>query len=212
MGGGVPFDNLDYLLEGIILPGKPGWYYGSSPKFNWDIPPGKPDWYYGSLPDKLNRDIRCQIAGSIVPCADNIGRPIAPSFFFSAKGRDETLASSFEEAFHHGALGARGIHHLQSYGHAQPVYDNNAYTLSAIYQTGCLSLYAAHVSRSIATGRPEYHVTLVSHYWMNAPDDFRAAVTAYRNARDGTAKRREEFIDAANAKGLGLVMQYLSLE
>jgi hypothetical protein len=46
--------------------------------------------------------------------------------------RDCSKHKDGRQACYDGALGARGIHSLQSFGTSKPVYDNNAYIMVAL--------------------------------------------------------------------------------
>lgn len=56
-----------------------------------------------------------------------------------------------------GAIGARAIHHLRSsYGEdLGTLYDNNSYTITAIYSDEILTRYASYTTTSIGHGAPE---------------------------------------------------------
>ncbi|KAH6982406.1 hypothetical protein EDB80DRAFT_592805, partial [Ilyonectria destructans] len=103
--------------------------------------------------------------------------PVAPNFFLEVKGPDGSLSIVSRQACYDGALGARGIHTLQSYGTVEPRYDNKAYTLTSIYHGGSLKI---------------------------DPDTFRQGAAAYRNGRDWTKQQRDQAITQANEKVAGL--------
>lgn len=106
------------------------------------------------------------------------------------------------QASYDGALGARGIHSLQSYGQDGPVYDKNAYTVTSIYHGSTLKMYTSHPAKpSGPGGRPEYYMTQLGAFAMtNNPETFRQGATAFRNARDWTKELRDEIIRQANEK------------
>jgi hypothetical protein len=76
-----------------------------------------------------------------------------PNFFLEAKGPDGSLAVARRQACYDGALGARGIHSLQSFGTSKPVYDNNAYTIESIYHGRLLSAGSWGVSKRERLGK-----------------------------------------------------------
>src|SRR5579862_7218344 len=106
---------------------------------------------------------------------------------FSLKGRVRTglwrLLSCYD-----GALGARGVQMLQSFGRdAQASYDNNAYTISSTYHhTGLLKMYTHHPTQPKAPGgEPEYNMTQLGAWALTgSPETFRQGASAFRNARD----------------------------
>ncbi|KND92310.1 hypothetical protein TOPH_02916, partial [Tolypocladium ophioglossoides CBS 100239] len=55
---------------------------------------------------------------------------VIPVIEGEVKGPDGSLAVATRQACYDGALGARGIHSLQSYKQLEPQYDNNAYTIT----------------------------------------------------------------------------------
>ncbi|KAA6415829.1 MAG: hypothetical protein FRX48_00547 [Lasallia pustulata] len=193
VAGGIPFTNLDPLTDGTISP-------------------GSPDILYGARPEQLNRGIRNELSGHIVPSTQK-DLPMAPNFFLAAKGPDGSPAVAERQACYDGALGARGIHSLQSAGRAKPVYDKNAYTITSIYYSGTLKLYTSHLGQPTRPGgRPEYYMNQLNTWGMTGnPETFRQGATAYRNARDWTKEKRDGFIEAANGKARGTYTESQSL-
>ncbi|KAM5470780.1 hypothetical protein MauCBS54593_003824 [Microsporum audouinii] len=161
----------------------------------------KPDLLYGARPEQLNRLIRDDLDDMIVPSTYK-HFPMLPNFFLEVKGPDGSPAVAARQACHDGAIGARGIHALQSYKNDSPVYDKNAYTITATYQCGHLRLYTTHIEPPAdANGRPEYVMTsLCSYSMVNSLETFRQAVTTYRNLRDWAKEQRDASITAANAR------------
>ncbi|MCJ1377738.1 hypothetical protein MMC17_000834 [Xylographa soralifera] len=194
VSGGIPLTNLDHLTDGAL----------SS---------GNPDRYYGARPEQLNPKIRDQLSGTIVPSTQT-DLPIAPSFFLATKGPDGSVSVARRQACYDGALGARGIQSLQSYGHAEPVYDNNAYTITSTYYDGQLKLYTSFpVQPANPGGRPEYYMKQLKAYAMTCDSGvFRQGVAAYRNARDWAKEKRDALIEAANGKFSGTCNRSQSLE
>ncbi|KAF2182612.1 hypothetical protein K469DRAFT_585737 [Zopfia rhizophila CBS 207.26] len=180
--GGIPFTNLDPLTDGTLKP-------------------GNPDIYYGARPEQLDRQVRDKLSGQIIPSTQH-DLPIAPNFFLAAKGPDGSLAVAGRQACYDGALGARGMHSLRSYGEDEPVYDNNAYTITSIYHGGQLKMYTSHLTQpSSPGGSPEYHMTQINTWGMTGnADTFRQGARAYRNARDWAKELRDGAISQANER------------
>lgn len=180
--GGIPFTNLDPLTDVMLKP-------------------GNPDVYYGARPEQLNRHVRNELSGLITPSTQQ-DLPMAPNLFLAAKGPDGSLAVAERQACYDGALGAIGVHALQSYGQKEPTYDNNAYVITLIYHGGLLKMYTTHVAPPPNAGdRPEYHMhELRGWYITGESDSFRQGASAYRNARDWTQQQRNEAIMRANEK------------
>ncbi|KAF2816851.1 uncharacterized protein BDZ99DRAFT_483960 [Mytilinidion resinicola] len=179
---GIPFDNLVPLTDRALKP-------------------GNPDIYYGARPEQLARKVRDELGGQIIPSTeDNL--PMAPNFFLTAKGPDGSLAVAGRQACYDGALGARGMHSLQSYGRDEPVSDDNAYTITSTYHGGTLKMYTSHRTQpTSAGGRPEYYMTQLRSFAMtDTAETFRQGARAYRNLRDWTKEQRDEAIQQANER------------
>ncbi|KAK2774987.1 hypothetical protein FQN53_003372 [Emmonsiellopsis sp. PD_33] len=165
------------------------------------ISPAKPDRFIGARPEQLDSRIQRHLKQFIIPSTQR-DLPLVPNFFLEAKGPDGVHSTARRQACYDGAVGARGMHRLQSYGKDELVYDNNAYTITAVYQPGILNLYATHPARPTGsqTG-PQYFMTRLRSFAItDSPEGFREAATWYRNAMDWTKEKRDEFIEAANAR------------
>ena len=111
--GKIPFTNLAQLTEHNLVP-------------------GDPDVYHGARPEALKRKICDELSDFIVP-STQLDLPIIPNHVTAAKGPDGTFAVAGRQAYYDGAIGARSINALQSFGQQEPKYDGNAYTFSNIY-------------------------------------------------------------------------------
>lgn len=180
--GQIRFTNLDHLTDGNLVS-------------------GNPDLFYGSPPQHLNRTVRGELSGKIMPSTQQ-DLPMAPNFFLAAKGPDGGPGVAERQALYDGALGARGIHSLQSYGQDQPTYNNKAYTITSSYCNGTLKLYTTHPSPpSMPQGRSEYYMTPVRSWSLtDTPNTFKEGVAAFRNSRDWAKEQRQEAIRRANEK------------
>ena len=161
----------------------------------------KPDLYYGARPEQLDRKVREELSGHIIASKqDNL--PMAPNFFLAAKGPDGSLAVAGRQACYDGALGARGMHSLQSYGQGESVYDNAAYTVTSIYHGGTLKMYTIHLAQPAEpNGRPSYYMTQIGTWGMTGNiNTFRQGASAFRNAGDWTKEERDNAIARANEK------------
>ncbi|KAK3335088.1 hypothetical protein B0H65DRAFT_561600 [Neurospora tetraspora] len=152
--------------------------------------------------EDLDERVYTELAGSILPSTQFDEQPILPNFFLEVKGPGGSLVVAKRQACYNGALGARGMQHLLSYGASELVYDNKAYTLTCTYYGGTLTMYTTHViPPAMPGGLSRYVMTLVVTYTLLAgPDMFRAAVTAYRNGRDWAEQQRNEAIKQANMR------------
>ncbi|KAF2786423.1 hypothetical protein K505DRAFT_354483 [Melanomma pulvis-pyrius CBS 109.77] len=180
--GGIPFTNLHPLTDGTLKP-------------------GNPDIYYGARPEQLSRKVRDDLEGQIIPSTQH-DLPIAPNFFLEVKGPDGVLARARRQACYDGALGARSMHSLQSYGQDNLVYDNNATAITSTYHGGNLTMYATHVAQPTSPGGcPGYHMTqLRSIAMIDGRDALRNGLIAYRNAKEWAEEQRNEAIRQANER------------
>jgi hypothetical protein len=189
ISGGIPFTNLDHLTDGTLVP-------------------GNPDRYYGARPEQLDRQVRNELSSHIIPSTQD-DLPIAPNFFVAAKGPDGSIAVAGRQASYDGALGARGMHSLQSYGQDELAYDNNAYTVTSIYHGGQLKIYTSRPAQPNGPGsQPKYYMTQIKGWSMTSdPETFRQGAKAFRNLRDWTKEQRDEAIRRANETATNLRSQ-----
>ncbi|EXJ80682.1 hypothetical protein A1O3_06966 [Capronia epimyces CBS 606.96] len=182
VSGGIPFLNLDPLLDMAISP-------------------GNPDIYYGARPEQLDRRVRDALGKSIIPSTQD-DLPIVPNFFLAVKGPNGTLSVATRQATYDGALGERGILSLQSFGHEELVFDNHAHTMSCLYSSGVLQIFTIHCTPPTSPdGRPSYLMHRLRSVALNdTPGAFRDGATVYRNALDWAKEQRDEAIMHANER------------
>ncbi|EGE83164.2 hypothetical protein BDDG_06108 [Blastomyces dermatitidis ATCC 18188] len=119
----------------------------------------RPDHFYDTHPEQLNHQICKELSSQIVPSMQD-DLSIAPNFFLEVKGPDRSLAVTTHQACYDGALGARGMHLLQSYKEDESIYNNNVYTLTLTYHGGQLKLYTTHLIKPSGPDYcPEYIMT-----------------------------------------------------
>jgi hypothetical protein len=165
------------------------------------IAPAQPDLYYGARPEQLDRRIRKELSGYIIPSTME-DKPMTPNFYLEAKGPDGSLAVARRQACYVGASGERAIGSLQSYREKEPIYDNNAHTITSIYHGGQLKMYTTHITAPAGPGKPpEYHMTQLRSFALtDTIDTFRQGATAFRNGRDLAKEWRDRFISIANER------------
>lgn len=156
--------------------------------------------YDGVEHDKLDGEIVKELRYFIKPLPAQKA-PLVPNFFGVFKGAGalpEQIARYF------GAIGARGIQKLRSFAMEDPeiVYDDKAYTITAIYENSTLRIYAHHpIQPPVRGGSEKYRMTLVKAIFIgDSQDELRHGVTAFRNAREWAMGKRDEFVEAANAR------------
>lgn len=181
---GHSFQNLEDLTDGTIV------------KL-------KPDIYDRADSEKIDTEILKELSSFLQPLEDK-KTPVVPSFYAQMKSPKLESFVVEQQVRYSGALGARAIYMLRSFAvtDLEVIFDNNACTVMATYQTRVLSLYVHRLIKSpVPGGSVEYRMTIVGEFAMfYNPASFRQAVTAFRNAREWAAKKRNEFIAAANAR------------
>ena len=165
---------------------------------------GNPDYYHGSFPETLNRKVLEKLDKMIIP-SKQLEYPMLPNFMLAKKGPGGSLEVAERQISHDGALGARAMHTIQSFGRNQPLdtfFDENAYTITMIYQRGVLHMFTCHPTRSreLNTSRRTEYVSNLVRIWglIGSLEDFLKGATAFRNARDWARDQREIAIKQAN--------------
>lgn len=194
VAGDIPFTNLKNLTNGTIVA-------------------GKPDLYYGSRPEQLDVRVRREQSRMIIPSSQG-DLPILPNFTLETKGPDGTLSVAARQPCYNGALGARGMQSLQSYGRPGLEYDNKAYTISTIYQGGQLKMFACHPIPPRSPGEEPGFLTPQIETWglTGNADKFRQGASAFRNARDWAQGKRDAAIKQANELAKGPSVRVSSLQ
>ncbi|KAH0544333.1 hypothetical protein FGG08_001474 [Glutinoglossum americanum] len=194
--GGLLFTNLEPLTDGTLVD-------------------ARPDYYDGARPEQIDKRVRDELESVIIPSTMQHA-PCLPNLFVEGKGPDGSPAVAKRQACYDGALGARGINMLHSYGtDAETMYDNNAYTISSTYHhDGLLKMYTHHLTQPKAPGgEPEYHMTQLGAWALTgSPEQFRQGASAFRNARDWTKEQRDELITAANGRVGNMPIETSALE
>jgi len=142
------------------------------------ISDAQPDYYNGSRPAELHPNLRNvgpddvgrnDLPGYIIP-TNYTSRPILPNHFTELKGPDGKASVMKRQITYDLAVGARGMHKLQSYGQDGYAYDGNAYTFGSTYHsgTGTLQMYTMHPTEPAQPGgNPQYHTTQVRGFAMS---------------------------------------------
>lgn len=131
----------------------------------------QPDIYDGADASNLDPQILKELHSFLQPRVEK-KCPIVPNFFGMFKGpKTETFVSE-QQAQYAGAIGARAIHMLRSFAVEDPemIYNNNAYTITAVYQARDrnLRLYAHRpIKPPVPGGSMEYRMTLIGSFAMN---------------------------------------------
>ena len=176
--GHIPFTNLRPLTDGTL----------TAPN---------PDVYHGSRPEDINVKVCNELQYLIIPSTQT-DLPVLPNCFVAVKGPDENLRVAEIQARYDGAIGARAMHALQTWGQTEKMFDGNAYTIASVFSGGTLKLYTTHPVE--VSGRDEYVMTVIETFTVDGSRaKFLEAVTAYRNLRDWAKDCRDTFVEAANS-------------
>lgn len=163
----------------------------------------QPDFYDGVHYSSLEKNIYTELRPFIRPLVAKI-TPVVPNFFGVFKGNESSAYEGELLARYSGAIGARGIHRLRSFGveDQETVYDNKAYTISATYYSGLLTLYAHRtIAPSVPGGPDRYRMTRIRKFDLeDGPGAFRKGVAALLNAREWAREIRDKLVAAANAR------------
>ncbi|KAL1983740.1 hypothetical protein VTN96DRAFT_9912 [Rasamsonia emersonii] len=164
----------------------------------------RPNSYDGGRAGQLDARMRSELGAVILPSTEYPMR-ILPNFTASATRATESAAILRRQALHAGALGARAMHSLQSYGEGPDArrHDRNAYAITATYQDGTLRLYAVHAAPSTCPEEraSDYHMNELGAWPVaRSRQAFRQGVGAFRNLREWALEKRDEFVEAANRK------------
>ncbi|KAL4958950.1 uncharacterized protein BDV14DRAFT_194195 [Aspergillus stella-maris] len=172
-GGGHLFNNFAHLTDGTLSN-------------------ARPDFYHGARLQQLEPAIRKQLNDQVMPSTQS-SRPIAPNFFFEAKGHAGSIPVVKRQACYNGALGARGLQSLQQHGHENSSKQPN---------DGNLGLWAHHPTRSANPDRQSDFVMTPIGKWSldGSPESYRQGLAAYRNARDYAEGLRDDIIQQTNAR------------
>ena len=179
----VHFDNLSELKGDTLSDAKPDLYYGLGRKQVL----------------KLDPQVLASLDSVIVPSRDR-KNPILPNMFVEFKAGELMSAVVYRQACHYGALGARAMQHLVSYGKPELIFDEVARTLTVTFCNGVLDIYAHHLAPSSNPDLPfECYMTHVQGWNMkNSLEEMKNGVRGYRNARNWARDRREMLIRRTN--------------
>lgn len=165
-----------------------------------DFPKAEPDLSFGFRPESLHIDILGKLSGFIEPSNKELC-PIVPICFLELESNTRNPQYLNRQAYYSGALGARGLLRLQSYGRPEFLSDGNAYTFTSTLFAGILRIFAIHPTNSGDTSNTEYHINLLGAWILtNSLENFQAGITSFLNIRNWAYCKGLEFIEAANER------------
>ncbi|KAG9256848.1 uncharacterized protein F5Z01DRAFT_634414 [Emericellopsis atlantica] len=180
--GHLPFTNLDERTKNITL--RPN-----------------PDFFDGARPEAIDQGVREALYRTVVPTVKT-DAPIAPNLFLEVESTTGTLDVAKAQVILDGAHGVMMMHALQNHLLEKPVYDDNAYSFTAIFHGGCLYIYAHYLTAPAELGQnPRCHMAQLHIYALTASHEaWLDGVGAFRNLRKLAKKYRDQFIETANAR------------
>lgn len=181
--------------------------------------PAKPDLAYATAANNLKRPVRDRLGTLIMPPVKKDF--ICPNFMVAAKGPSGRHNVNDLEAAYVGALAARGMHTLWSFGSSNTEdvgaginKKRIARTITCTWLAGHFTMYATYRqdqpeaedrpegSVSTSSALPTYCTSLVDSWFFNTFDDERLkkAFGAYLNGLEWAKKQRDQAIERANAR------------
>ena len=163
-----------------------------------------PDFYDGASAARIHPDVRKKLSGFIQP-STRPELPFVPNFFLEVKrllGGDGGVLA--RQALHNGALGARAMHELRSFGipDSDRTYCNADTITAAFIQGSSLKFYSMHYGAPDQDSgiSDKYMYLLAGHSLDDSYESFLAGATAFCNAREWAKERRDNAIALANQR------------
>ncbi|OAA32752.1 hypothetical protein AAL_00217 [Moelleriella libera RCEF 2490] len=160
-----------------------------------------PDFFDGAHPEAVDQEVREALNSTIIP-TKRADTPIAPNLFLEAKSFGGSLDVAEAQVILDGAYGTMAMHSLQNHLLDTPMYDGNAYTFTATFLGGLLSLYAHHLTAPAAPGQtPGCHMTQLKAFALTGDHEvWVEGIAAFRNMRKLAKEYRDQFIETANTR------------
>lgn len=212
--GNIPADTTTIKRDNVIIRDRSWSRLESLSKC---FKPAKPDLSYATAAECLKRPIQDSLGGLVMPPKNEDF--VCPNFMVSIKGPSGTPDANDLEAVYVGALAARGMHALWSFGidaqavDAEPDTGRIARTLTCTWLAGHFVMYATYRqdqpeaeerpegSVSTSSALPTYCTKLVEDWSFNTMDDekLKKGFAAYLNGLEWAQKQRDQGIERANA-------------
>lgn len=160
----------------------------------------KPDICYGARPEQLDRVVRKELGGHVIPSPRH-EMPVASNMFLEVKGPHGSAAVARRQIAYYTAIGERGQLSLRSLK-TEPTFDHKTNTIGYVYSDGYLKLYATHsLASNVPGGKPGFVMTMIDAWAVTGNERAcREGFAAYRNGRDWAKARRDETIKLANKR------------
>ncbi|KAJ4420639.1 hypothetical protein N0V82_004204 [Gnomoniopsis sp. IMI 355080] len=205
------------IRQGNVISWDQSWS-GLGPLTDGTISPGKPDLAYATNANTLKDSIVNKLGAMILPTTSKDF--VCPNFMIAAKGPSGTQGVNDLQAVHVGALAARGMHALWSYGNSNETVDAEldtrkiARTITCTWLAGTFTMYATYRqdhqvaedasegSISTSSAFPTYLTSLVGAWSFNTVEDeeLKKGFAAYLNGLEWAQGQREQAIERANKR------------
>lgn len=182
------------------------------------IKAGKPDLAFATRANTLKPPIRKELGDKILPTI--LKEFVCPNFMVAAKGPSGTQGVNDLQAVHVGALAARGMNALWSYGNRTETVNAEldtrkiARTVTCTWLAGTFTMYATYCqdhlgvedesehSTSTSSAFPTYHTSLIGAWVLHTVEDeeLKKGFAAYLNGIEWAQRQREEAIERANKR------------
>ena len=163
-----------------------------------------PDFFDGAFAAQIHPGVREKL-GKVIQPSTRPELPFVPNFFLEVKrllGGDGGVLG--RQALHNGALGARAMHELRSFGipDSDRTYGRADTITAAFIQGSSLKFYSMHYGAPDQESgiSDKYMYLLAGHSLDDSYESFLAGATAFRNAREWAKERRDDAIAAANKR------------
>lgn len=212
----IPGDTI-LIRQSNIISRDQSWS-GLGPLTDGNITAGKPDLAYATKANNLKQPIRNKLGAMILPTISK--DVVCPNFMVAVKGPSGTQSVNDLQAVHVGALAARGMHALWSYGNdtgtvvAELETRKIARTITCTWLAGTLTMYATYrldhqgaedgsdCSTSTSSAFPTYCTSLIDSWAFNTDDNekLKKGFAAYLNGLEWAQSQRDEAIERANRR------------
>ena len=172
----------------------------SSNPFSNNLLTHQPDLCYGAKSELIDQDL-LEVLSDFIRPSKTRRCPMVPNCFLEFGGSWLPAPVMKRNACYHGALGARGIWHLQTYGKHDPLYaDENAYTFSSTLCNGTLKIYATHPVISSNTSHSiQYHMTRLGTWTLtDSLEDFQSGFNTFGRIVTYAEELRIGIVEKAN--------------
>ena len=160
----------------------------------------QPNYYFGTGNLRLDAKARIALDRNICPSKTAPDLPIIPNFFLETAGPHGSQKVVMRRLCHDGAYGIRAMQSTIEYAHGRQVFDDKAYTFSALYHSGTLRIFSHHATAPDGPNNPpKYYMQQVRGFIMNDNKDAHVqGLTALRNVITLAKEMRDTVIEKAN--------------